>query len=114
MPENVNAIAVGYEDFSIKLWDLRALGKVGKFFDKTSTSFDSVKSMCFSKSGRLLFAAYNTNCIRVWDLLTEQKVGTLQSQHETEAAKVTMRSISLSDEGSTLLSAGKDGRILKW
>ena len=75
MPENVNTLAVGYEDHSIKLWDLRASGRVGKFFEKSSDSFDSVKSMQFSKSGRLLFAAYNTNCIRVWDLLTQSKVG---------------------------------------
>ena len=114
MPENVNSIAVGYEDFSIKLWDLRAMGKVGKFLDKTSTSFDSVKSMQFSKSGRFLFAAHNTNCIKVWDLLSEQKVGQIMSPHEKDDAKVTMRSISLSDDGGTLLSSGKDGRILKW
>jgi WD40 repeat protein len=75
MPENINTLAVGYEDHSIKIWDLRALGKVGKFKDATTTSYDSVKSLCFSKSGRLLFAAYNNNCIKVWDLLTELKVG---------------------------------------
>ena len=31
MPENINTLAVGYEDAAIKLWDLRAIGKVGKF-----------------------------------------------------------------------------------
>ena len=30
MPENINSIAVGYEDASIEVWDLRALGKVAK------------------------------------------------------------------------------------
>ena len=48
MPENINTLAVGYEDHSIKIWDLRALGKVGKFKDATTTSYDSVKSLCFS------------------------------------------------------------------
>ena len=61
MPENINTIAVGYEDSSIKLWDLRALGKVG---DLDAQCYDSVKSLQFSKSGRLLFAAYNTNKIK--------------------------------------------------
>ncbi len=114
MPENVNTLAVGYEDNSIKLWDLRASGRVGKYFEKSSESFDSVKSMQFSKSGRLLFAAYNTNCIKVWDLLTQSKVGQMASPHEVGEQKVTMRSISLSNDGTTLLSAGKDGRTLKW
>ena len=30
MPENVNTLAVGNEDETKKLWDLRALGKVAK------------------------------------------------------------------------------------
>jgi hypothetical protein len=38
----------------------------------------------------------------------------MSSEHETEDKKVTMRSISLSEDGSTLLSVSKDGRIQKW
>ena len=75
MPENVNTLAVGYEDASIKLWDLRCMGKVGKLVEQKSTFYDSVKSLCFSKSGRLLFSAYNSNCIKIWDLLHAKSVG---------------------------------------
>ena len=63
--------------------------------------------MCFSKSGRILFSAYNTNSIKIWDLLTEKKLGEILSDNEHNV----MRSISLSEDGTTLLSAGKDGRI---
>ena len=63
--------------------------------------------MCFSKSGRILFSAYNTNSIKIWDLLTEKKLGEIQSDNEHNV----MRSISLSEDGTTLLSAGKDGSI---
>jgi guanine nucleotide-binding protein G(I)/G(S)/G(T) subunit beta-1 len=69
MPENINTLAVGHEDGSVKIWDLRAIGKIGKF--KEENFFETVQSMCYSKSGRLLFAAYNTNMIKVWDMLTE-------------------------------------------
>lgn len=107
MPENINTIAVGYEDSSIKLWDLRALGKVG---DLDAQCYDSVKSLQFSKSGRLLFAAYNTNKIKIWDTLLETSVGEISSENSGNV----MRSISLSEDGTILLSAGKDGRIQKW
>lgn len=66
--------------------------------------------MYYSKSGRLLFAAYNTNMIKVWDMLTEQKVGEMGKEHHTDV----IRSICLSEDGMTLLSAGKDGLINKW
>jgi len=66
--------------------------------------------MCYSKSGRLLFAAYNTNMIKVWDMLTEQKVGEMGHPHHTDV----IRSISLSEDGQTLISAGKDGVVNKW
>jgi WD40 repeat protein len=107
MPENINTLAVGYEDGSIKLWDLRAAGKVGKLFDGT---YAGLKGIQFSLSGRLLFAAYNSNVIKIWDLLKESKVGEMQSGQTTNVIK----SISLSENGSCLLSASKDGRIQKW
>jgi len=71
--------------------------------------------MYYSKSGRLLFAAYNTNkdntnLIKVWDMLTEQKVGEMGKEHHMDV----IRSICLSEDGTTLLSAGKDGLINKW
>lgn len=43
MPENINTIAVGYDDASIRLWDLRALGKISKMTEKNA--FESVISM---------------------------------------------------------------------
>lgn len=58
MPENVNTLAVGYENASIEIWDLRALGKVGNLVENDD-KYESVQSLAFSKSGRLLFASYH-------------------------------------------------------
>jgi WD40 repeat protein len=58
----------------------------------------------------LLFAAYNTNKIKIWDTLLETSVGEISSENSGNV----MRSISLSEDGTILLSAGKDGRIQKW
>ena len=107
MPENVNTLAVGYEDASVKIWDLRAIWPVAKLIDK---GYESVSSMNFSKSGRLLFSAYSTNVIKVWDLLTETRVGTFGDKDH----KDVLRAISLSEDGGSLISCGKDGLINKW
>jgi WD40 repeat protein len=34
MPESLNTIAVGSDDSIVRIWDLRALGKIAKFEDK--------------------------------------------------------------------------------
>ena len=39
-PCSVNTLAVGCDDSSIKLYDLRAIGKLGKY--KEESSFESV------------------------------------------------------------------------
>ena len=108
MQENINTIAVGYENSSIEIWDLRALGKVGKL-DETDEKYESVQSLAFSKSGRLLFASYN-NSIKIWDLLSESKVGSFGDNVHNEVIK----SISMNEDGSQLLAAGKCGQISQW
>ena len=68
-----------------------------------------MQSLAFSNSGRLLFSSYNNNNIKVWDVLRERKLTQLKGQH-----KEAIKSISLSYDGSTLVSAGKDGLITLW
>lgn len=109
MPENINTIAVGYEDATVRIWDLRSVWSVGKLND--AEDYAGVTSMSFSKSGRLLFTAYQTNYVRVWDLLTEKWVCEFG---RLEHASSIIKSISMSEDGQTLLSAGKDGKINKW
>jgi U3 small nucleolar RNA-associated protein 13 len=65
--------------------------------------------LAFSNSGRLLFSSYNNNSIKVWDVLTEKKLSQMKGQH-----KEAIRSISLSYDGATLISAGKDGVLTIW
>ena len=68
----MNTIAIGCDDSSIKLYDLRSLGKVGKY--KEEQGFESVQSLAFSNSGRLLISSYTNNKIKVWDVLRETKI----------------------------------------
>jgi len=66
--------------------------------------------MEFSKSGRLLFSSYSNNTIKLWDILSEEKVGEFGGQQHQDV----VRSISLSEDGSTLISSGKDGLVSLW
>jgi len=47
--------------------------------------------------------------MKVWDVLKERKVFQLKGAH-----KDAIRSVSLSYEGATLVSAGKDGVLTIW
>ena len=103
----MNTLAIGCDDSSIKLYDLRAIGKIGKY--KEEQGYESVQSLAFSNSGRLLFSSYNNNKVKVWDVLQERKIAQLEGMH-----KEAVKSVALSSDGATLVSAGKDGIITLW
>jgi len=70
MRDNVNTIAIGRDDSSINLIDLRTLGRIGKYKEKNN--IDAISCLQFSKSGRLLFSCSSaSNRICIWDTLTE-------------------------------------------
>jgi WD40 repeat protein len=85
---------------------LRAVGKVGKL--KEDSGFESVQSLAFSNSGRLVFSSYNNNKIKIWDVLNETKVNQMENNKEA------IKTISMSLDGSTLVSGSKDGVITLW
>ena len=102
MPENINTLAVG-NNSEIDIWDLRALGKVCNLIDNNENYVTST-SLAFSKSGRLLFSQYPTD-IKIWDLMKEENVGKFGTTSEDDEIK----SISISENGQVILSAGIDG-----
>lgn len=109
MPDNVNTLAIGRDDSSINMIDLRTLGKIGKYKEKNN--HNSISSLQFSKSGRLIFScSQNKNSIVAWDTLTEQKVGEFGPDVHHDGVK----SIGFSHDGQTLYSAGKGGVIAIW
>jgi WD40 repeat protein len=74
MPNNVNTIAIGRDDSSISLIDLRCLGKIARYREKSN--INAITSLQFSNSGRLLFScAAAANRIVCWDVLSEEKSG---------------------------------------
>lgn len=112
MPDNVNTIAIGRDDSSINLIDLRTLGRVGKY--KEENNIDSISCMQFSKSGRFLFSSSsNANKIVVWDILNEVKAGEIDSIG-SDPIPDCIKSFSLSINGEYLVTGGKQGCIALW
>ena len=109
MPDNINSIAIGRDDSSIGLVDLRTLAKVGSYKEKSNIS--GISCLQFSKSGRLLFScSKEQNKICIWDVLNEEKTGEFGSDVHQDGVK----SIALARNGLTLVSGGKGGTVAIW
>lgn len=67
----------------------------------------SVKSVAFSADGKRLFGAIGKEIV-VWQLPGGDEVGRL-SRHTADVF-----SLALSGDGALLISAGEDGRIMRW
>jgi WD40 repeat protein len=69
LPGTYQSIIAGSEDSKILLYDLRALKELGSYKKSDSRS---ISSLCFSKSGQILFATTaNSNEITMWDIFDE-------------------------------------------
>lgn len=102
-------MAVGTEDSSIFLMDLRTVGKVGTYVDDKSIS--AINQMQFSKSGRILFSCSASQTrISAWDVINECKA----AEFGTNIHKDGIKTICLARDGYTLVSADKGGTIALW
>ena len=63
MTDSVNTLAIGSDDSSIKLYDLRALGMIAEYNLEVDAGQKSVQSLAFSGSGRILFSTYQNNMV---------------------------------------------------
>jgi len=73
-----NAFASGSDDSTLKLFDQRAYRRLSSYSVPQSVS--GVTSLCFSLTGKYLFAGYDENpYAAVWDTLTAQKLQVFQS-----------------------------------
>ena len=55
----MTTFATGSEDSSILLYDIRVSSKLATF--KDDKYYDTINDICFSKTGRLIFAATESN-----------------------------------------------------
>jgi guanine nucleotide-binding protein G(I)/G(S)/G(T) subunit beta-1 len=63
-------VGTGSEDASSILFDLRAHGPLNKFSDENAML--GIFSVCFSKTGRLMFAGYEEHMCYAWETISNE------------------------------------------
>eukprot|EP00818_Percolomonas_sp_WS_P010832 CAMPEP_0117437464 /NCGR_PEP_ID=MMETSP0759-20121206/1536_1 /TAXON_ID=63605 /ORGANISM="Percolomonas cosmopolitus, Strain WS" /LENGTH=250 /DNA_ID=CAMNT_0005229095 /DNA_START=894 /DNA_END=1646 /DNA_ORIENTATION=- len=100
------SFGTGSDDTSCRLFDIRADREIQSYRDKTIK--DGVTSISFSKSGRLLFAAYDDQRVIVWDTITGQILKTL-ADHTNRVS-----CLAVSPDGTCLATGSWDHSLKLW
>ncbi|KOS13959.1 g protein complex beta subunit [Malassezia pachydermatis] len=100
------ALASSSDDGTCRLWDVRSQRELNIYEPATSAS--PVKSIAFSRSGRMLCAGYENHKCVVWDTLRAEAVATLTG-HD---ARVTC--VRTCPTGERFATAGWDGKVVVW
>lgn len=101
-----NSFGTGSDDSSVRLFDLRAYDQLNKYADDKILC--GITSVCFSYSGRLIFAGYDDYNCYVWDTqigcITDQLIG-----HDNRVS-----CIGLTSDGKALCTGSWDTLCKIW
>lgn len=100
------AFATGSDDYTCRLYDLRADRELTRYYNRSMTS--CVTSISFSRSGRALFVAYDDTNVIVWDTLKAEQSGILAAHDER------VSSLAVAPDGSALATASWDNMVKIW
>jgi WD40 repeat protein/tetratricopeptide (TPR) repeat protein len=106
-PDDRLIASAGY-DGKVVIIDMLS-GKVVREL-KPQHFFSPVKSISFSKSGKLV-AGYDNNQIRLWDYTTAKEI---TKDYQFKGHSGSINSISFSTDDKTIASASDDGTIKLW
>lgn len=106
MPDGM-VVGTGSEDASSMLFDLRAHGPLNKF--SKDSAMLGVFSVCFSKSGRLLFAGNGENVCNAWDTLATDGTCFEMRGHGDRVSTVGVNST-----GNALCTGSWDQTVMVW
>lgn len=104
-----NAIGTGSDDTSCRIFDLRAASELSAF--GTPQIMSGITSVSFSHSGRFLFAGYEDNFLRCWDVAADPSRGcALQlGGHEGRVSSVAVNPL-----GDAVLTGSWDTLLRIW
>jgi len=102
---NGNAFATGSDDYSCRLWDIRADCELMKY---TQPLQKGVTAVAFSISGRYLFAAYDDTTCQVFDTLKGDTVGELKGHTQRVSC------LGVAVDGCALGTGSWDGTLRVW
>lgn len=94
-----NVLAVGYEDGTIRLWDVNSGGIIKEWLGHNK----SVKAIKFSSDEKILVSSTD-NVIKVWSLINYSNTSTFSSSN--------INSISISYDKTRLAASSNNGNVL--
>lgn len=103
---NGNTIGTGSDDASCRLFDIRADRELNVY--NSETIREGVTSIAFSKSGRLLFAAYDDKKVIVWDTIKGIRLQDLMD-HDSRVS-----CLEVSPDGYALCTGSWDQTLRIW
>ena len=98
------ASSVGYDDKSVKLWDLSTHGITRVFQGHQGW----VTGVVFSPDGRRLATSSDDKTVKLWDAMTGEELRTLAAHADIVTC------LAFSPDGTRLVSAGSDRTIRLW
>lgn len=123
MPSDPNCFASCSEDMTVRLWDIRSSNELTKFEipqtsklsnenEQVEEPSDSLTSLAFSASGRLVFTGHSDGSVLVFDILSDKRNGpafTLKEAHERHVS-----CIGVAPSGNAVCTGSWDSSLKIW
>jgi len=100
-------VGTGSEDASSILFDLRAHGPLNKFSDENAML--GIFSVCFSKTGRLMFAGYEEHMCYAWETISSESLF-----HELKGHQNRVSTVGVNADGNALCTGSWDQTLMIW
>ena len=97
-------LASGYEDGTVKLWDVGTRELIGTLEGHANEAF----SVAFSPDGTMLASGYGDGTVKLWDAGTREMIGTLEGHTEG------VTSVAFLQDGTILASGSWDWTVRLW
>jgi U3 small nucleolar RNA-associated protein 12 len=117
-PARPNLIAAGYEDGSLRLWNMNDTWAGGELVVTFNGHKSAITVLCFDGQGNRLASGSRDTDVVLWDVVSEEGIARLRSHQDqlTGLSFLNPPSGSRDDDqtGDYLFTAGKDGLIKLW
>lgn len=121
MPSDANCFGTCSEDMTVRLFDLRAYNEMTRFEiptnknaaqDPEEEQSDSLTSLAFSGSGRLVFTGHSDGSVLAFDVLSEKVNGPTYILKEAHERHVSC--VGVAPNGDALCTGSWDSNLKVW